>query len=95
MTNPVTKARNILDALDGAESRTGEHFSKLKDDADDAYMKRVLAIADEQNVSLMKAHQIAQTDPVAVEAYDRSARIAEEHAVQVDAVRGIAASVED
>jgi hypothetical protein len=44
---------------------------------------------------MLKAHHIASTDPVAAEAYDRSARIADEHAVQADVVRGVAASVED
>jgi hypothetical protein len=95
MTNPVTKARDVLEALDGAEARTGEHFSKMKDEADDAYMARVEQIAKERGVSTLEAHRIASADPVAADAYERSARIADEHAQQADTVRGIASRVQE
>jgi hypothetical protein len=93
--NTATKSTQLLDALEGAEQRTAENFAKARDDADEAYMRRVLEIATEQNVSMLKAHQIAQTDKEAFEAYERSAALAASQAEQVDNVRGIASRLED
>lgn len=95
MTDQVTKAKQTLAAIEGAQASVDEHFIKAKDEASDAYMARVEQIRKERGVSALEAHRIALTDPAAVEAYERAAEISDDHTYMVDAVPGAASRVED
>jgi hypothetical protein len=95
MTDQVTKAKQTLEALDGAQGAIDEQFAKAKDDAADAYMARVEQIRKDANVSLLEAHRIAQTDPVAAEAYERTAQISDDHGYLAGAVPAAAARIEE
>jgi hypothetical protein len=95
MSDPVTKAKQTLAAIEGAQGAIDENFLKAKDAAADAYMERVEQIRKERGVSALEAHRIARTDPAAVEAYERAAEISDEHTYMVDAVPGAASRVEE